>query len=424
MINENAQFMSELQLERLVGLLNLDDRKAVSTEWEIALSNSFSKFARVQYEPNLGGTSRPDLLVSDDNGIDRFVVEITSVSDAGYERDNPVDDFQMAFHELAEKKQLPAGGFQFAIGGEDVGDFPEQKTRLRLPRRAELAHFVKETYSTFLEGVKAEPNRANTHEFKDSRAEVTVTYDPRRVGFSGAGYPSYKSLKARTRNTLYEALKNKASTLKRCGFEGTRGIVVCDGGASYLSDSLGDATTFGLRAIVADFFRKHFSVSFIMVVRTILSSERSRQVRGLSRDLWLNSYLPNGPHESRLVESLYRSIDTLPRPAQLAINAYRPAGGEFRLFENSFFGGGMRSSKQIKISARTVHALLAGQLAPERYLAGHKDSVKFLEDALKQGRSMSAVHLERSENEDDDWLTIEFGDQDPAIHQFVNPHKA
>jgi hypothetical protein len=423
MINENAQFMTAMQLERLVGLLNLYDGKGASTEWEIVLSNSFSRFARVQYEPNLGGTSHPDLFVSEDNGIDPFVVEITSVSDAGYEHDNPVDDFQRAFHELAEKKQLPAGGFHFAIGDEDVGDFPEQKTRLRLPTRAELPHFVKETYSTFLEDVKAEPNRAHTHELKDSRAEVTVTYDPRRVGYSGAGYPSYKSLKGRTRNTLYEALKNKANTLKRCGFEGTRGIVVCDGGASYLSDSLGDATTFGLRAIVADFFRKHSSISFIVVVRTILSSQGSRQVRGLSRDIWLNPYLPNGPNDNRLVEALHRSIDTLPRPAQLAINAYRQAGGKFRLFENSFFGGGMRSSKQIKISARTVHALLAGQLTPERYLAGHEDFVKFLEDALKQGRSISAVHLERSENHDDDWLTIEFGGQDPAIHRFVNPHK-
>src|SRR6266853_567631 len=61
MINENAQFMTASQLERLVGLLNLDDGKGASTEWEIALSNSFSKFARVQYEPNLGGRSHPDL---------------------------------------------------------------------------------------------------------------------------------------------------------------------------------------------------------------------------------------------------------------------------------------------------------------------------------------------------------------------------
>ena len=51
------------------------------------------------------------------------------------------------------------------------------------------------------------------------------------------------------------------------------------------------------------------------------------------------------------------------------------------------------SSKRVKISARAIHALLAGQLSPERYLESHKDSVRMLEIALKQGRSIRAVHL-------------------------------
>ena len=45
----------------------------------------------------------------------------------------------------------------------------------------------------------------------------------------------------------------------------------------------------------------------------------------------------------------------------------------------------------------------------------------FLERALKQGRSIRAVQLEKSEKEDDDWLTFEFDEPDPAIHRFVNP---
>jgi hypothetical protein len=141
----------------------------------------------------------------------------------------------------------------------------------------------------------------------------------------------------------------------------------------------------------------------------------------LSREIFLNHNAPRNPSDNQLIEILARAIDTLPRPAQLAINAYRSVPGWFRLFENSHFGGGAMSSKRVKISARTVHALLAGQLDAERYLASHKDSAGFLERALKQGRSIRAVHLEKSEKEDDDWLSFEFCGPDPAIHPFVNP---
>lgn len=117
MINENAQSMTASQLDKHVRRLNLEDGQAASTEWEVVLLNSLSKLGRVQYEPDLGGSSRPDVLVSD-CGIEPFVVEITSVSDAGYELDNPVQDFETAFHELAEKKQLAPGGFDFQVGGK------------------------------------------------------------------------------------------------------------------------------------------------------------------------------------------------------------------------------------------------------------------------------------------------------------------
>jgi hypothetical protein len=419
MISENAPFMTASQTDRHVRLLNLEDGQEAGAEWEVVLLNSLSKLGRVQYEPSLGGTSRLDLFVSDCAGIEPFVAEITSVSDAGYERDNPIQDFEVAFHELAKEKQLPPGGFHFQVGGEEVGEFPEQKTRLLLPSRRDIRRFVEKTYAVFLDSIRVEPNRVHTHTLQEPRVEITVTYDPRRRGFSGAGYPSYTSLKARKTNTLYNALSMKAKTLKRCGFEGTRGIVVCDAGASYLSGLSGGVTTFSPRSILGNFFREHSTVSYIMVVRTVPYRDLT-SVR-LTRDVFLNGYLKAKASDNRLTEILYKSIDILPPPARLATNAYRSVPGWFRLLENSHFGGGSLSSKRVKISARTVHALLAGQLDSERYLASHKNFVGFLERALKQGRSIRAVQLEKSQKEDDDWLTFEFGEPDPAIHRFVNP---
>ena len=413
--------MTASQLDRHVRLLNLEDGQEAGAEWEVVLLNSLNRFGRVQYEPNLGGKSQPDLLVSGCDGIEPFVVEITSVSDAGYERDNPLRDFEDAFHKLARKKTLAPGGFDFQIGGEEVGEYPEQKTRLLLPNRGDIKRFVDDTYATFLDEIRVEPNRTRSHKLKEPTLQICVTYDPKRLGFSSTGHPSYTSLKARRNNTLFNALSKKAKQLKQCGFEGTRGIVVCDAGANYLSSLSGGVTTFRLRDILDGFFREHSTVSYVMIVRTVLSSDS--KTRGLCRDVLLNGYAQRNPSERQLIEILSKSIDILPRPAQLAINAYRSVPGCFRLFENSHFGGGAMSSKRVKVSARTIHALLAGQLSLERYLESHKDSARVLEIALKQGRSIRAVHSETSEIEDDDWLTFEIGEPDPAIHRFTNPHR-
>lgn len=302
---------------------------------------------------------------------------------------------------------------------KEVGEYPEQKTRLLLPRRDEIEQFVENTYSTFLDKIRADPNSIRIHNLKDPSVQISVTYDPKRRGFSSRGHPSYTSLKGRRTNTLFNALSKKAKALERCGFEGTQGIVVCDAGASYLSNTSGGATSFSLRDVVHEFFREPSTVSFVMVVRTVHAGNLS--VLGLSRDVFLNRYLRTNVGDTQLIEILCKSVDTLPRTAELAINAYRPARGCFRLFENSHFGGGTMSSSRVKISARTVHALLAGQLAVERFQASYEGPVRIFESALKEGRSLRGVHLEASETEDDDWLTFEFGDPDPAIIPFVNP---
>ncbi len=423
LINENAQFMSNAQIARHVRLLNLNDRRGASTEWEVVLLNSFSKLARVQYEPALGGSSRPDLLVSPHGAIEPFVAEITSVSDAGYDNDNPFREFESAFEKLAKKKHLSLGGFHFRIGGEDIGEFPEQKTRLLLPPKHELERFISETFTDFLERIALEPEKAHSHSHRDSHTSVTTTYNPKNRETSGASFPSYTSLKARETNTLYKALANKAKTLKGSGYKGTRGIIVCDGGASYLSDTSSGVTSFSLRTIVGNFFRKHSSVSFIMIVRTILSRDlgSSRHTLELSREIFLNGYLPDSPHEAALAGILYASIDTAPRPKRLAINAWRQVPASHRLLAHSRYGGGSLSSRQVKISARTVQALLAGLLPQTQFQASHKDFARFLDGTLKQGRSIIGARVEVSANDDDDWLILEFGEPDPAIRPFISP---
>ena len=48
----------------------------------------------------------------------------------------------------------------------------------------------------------------------------------------------------------------------------------------------------------------------------------------------------------------------------------------------------------------------------------------YFERKLKEGRLFSNVCIEKSNDEDDDWITFEFWDLDPAVFQFSVPKKS
>jgi hypothetical protein len=112
-----------------------------------------------------------------------------------------------------------------------------------------------------------------------------------------------------------------------------------------------------------------------------------------------------------------------PRPMRLAINSWQRVPDRYRLLANSHYGGVTLGSKRMKISARTVQALLAGQLSQLDFQRSHEDFVKLLKRTLEQGRSITETHVEVSNDEDDDWLVLEFGESDPAQHPFIHPSR-
>ena len=81
--------------------------------------------------------------------------------------------------------------------------------------------------------------------------------------------------------------------------------------------------------------------------------------------------------------------------------------------------------KPLKISSRGLHELLAGKMTLARFMDAHgwDESVRGshpnpFERALSEGRMISAISVEQVNENDDDWLSIEFGSPDPAISPF------
>jgi hypothetical protein len=119
-------------------------------------------------------------------------------------------------------------------------------------------------------------------------------------------------------------------------------------------------------------------------------------------------------------------VAKLPKPALNSYNAYiqcREPG-----YGRGHFGGHQLSRSFVKISARSVLELLAGRITASEINEAHdwlpesgrgSGMLNPFERCLREGRLITRISVDTSEDEADDWLTIEFGESDPAISPFV-----
>ncbi|MCL4502674.1 MAG: hypothetical protein M1438_12620 [Deltaproteobacteria bacterium] len=99
LINQNAQFLLKSQTQSHVNQLNLVANEAtLAFEWEIVLLYAFSKVGKVIHEKNLGGKTNPDIYFeSFAEQNNKFVAEIVTVSDKGWNRIIHMSPFRMIF---------------------------------------------------------------------------------------------------------------------------------------------------------------------------------------------------------------------------------------------------------------------------------------------------------------------------------------
>jgi len=88
-------------------------------------------------------------------------------------------------------------------------------------------------------------------------------------------------------------------------------------------------------------------------------------------------------------------------------------------------GNGKRT---VRISSRSLLALLSGELSPSEFLAPFQDlgapgQTRRLPNpfqyAVAEGRMITRIRVDPATNENDDWITFEFGDPDPLTSPFV-----
>jgi hypothetical protein len=425
MLNDNARFLRPEDVEEHVRRLNNVRDDYLSTEWEVSLLNALSKVGRVQHEPDLGGSRFVDTLFSSPLPFE-FAADITTISDQPLQKRNPTDRLWEELRRQARKWKIVTGGFDFRVGHRpEVLRGRGVRHDLLLPPVSKLQELIfNKKFGEFIGEIKRLPSRPREYCVRNTTTDVGIYYNPSRKGIWSAGHLSYTGANVLRDNPVFRALKRKAEQLKLCGYRGHKGIIICDGGCRMLAPQLSTHfAEYSIDEIVSEFFRLHSSVAFtaIFAVRHDESSSMGRGHHQLYVRIGVNPRCSgiNGPLRS-IIDQVIRHM---PTPETNAENALQRAKAWPGL--PAHFGGlRVEGDKRVKLSAITVQQLLAGTLDGTTFQQGHgfdQSTANLFAAALREGRTIKQCYVERTPDEDDDWITFELGDPDPAVTRFTVP---
>lgn len=418
-LDESSAYASAKQRQDLCKLLNTARDDYLATEWEIALLHVLSKLGSLQHEQDYPGTSHPDLLFTSNDGLS-FVADITSVSDKGLHQQNPYDALQEEFFYRQRKLGLN-GGFDLRVDSYagNVYRGSGKKPRLKLPKRADFpTRIFNADFQRFLMAVRDNPDEVRQLNIEDVVTSVHISYNPARRGYGGGSHQSIDLNAVIDKNPIHNALSSKADQLRESGYDGAKGIFLCDAGCWGLHQQNSNWQFYSTDEVVGHFLRQNQSISFVVVL--IVEEEQTAFVHTIRRIITHKVYPNRGAlHLRKRLEQLATDlVSRLPSPEQTPRNAVlhlkRKDGMIGRHLATLTQGG------SIELSARMLLEILAGKLSIGEFMQVYRkdEAQNPFKRMLEQGRLIEEITVEPHPETDDDRVTIRFGKPDSAIAPF------
>ncbi len=422
--------MSRDRVLRTVNQLNSPSSDTIPVEWEISLVNAFSHLGAVMYEPNLGGETQPDIHFLLAGSKEPMIADVLAVSDKGLDQANP---FEPLLERIKQKfstlrRRGISGHLAVRVGAISDRIYKgSEPTTLRLPQLGRFNEVIfDKRFNQFLKAISDDPDSVHTFDVKNADADVSIRFTPHLGGMS-AGHPSYTAAYSLRRNPVLNALRRKARKLKRSGFSGTSGIILCDGGCESLRPKMENWSTYTLDEIIAEFFRIRSSVDFVLAIWI----EQTPAFAVVSTPK-IQSRLFTNREKSNLNEAmlncLSKACNLLPAPSKTPLNARHHLEWLRKVKRwhegESFYGGMTVFDRTITISARVALELLSGKLDSKTFSSIYTVSkINPFQRMLEQGRVIVGVIVKPPERpeDDDEWLEFEFGEPDPSIGPFQVP---
>ena len=413
MLVENSRFVRQRPLSEHIKRLNGSDAvQRVTTEWEAVALNGLSKLGRVDHEPRLPGTSKPDAMFT--HALGTALIDITSVSDRGLDSQNPIAELSERLVELVNKRRLSIQHFRL----EAKGNWRElriggPRPRLSIPRMKDFDNAIfNEAFHRFLDDVQKARGRSQDFSVARDDVQVTITYDPSQSYFS-INHLSYTVPFSVTQNTIYAALEDKAKQLKLSQFTGLKGVLLCDGGCDTLNRHGQRGLNLDASDIIFRFLADYRLVDFVMTM--LVESDRSGRLGSEHLRLMAKAYVlqPDSPAAPLVAHLSERLPLEIPHPENTPNNAY-----DLDNKGKSFDGGGSMGSQSIKMSSRSVMGLLSGETRQEDFLLRNPHVKERFAIALREGRMLKEASIQSGQQRDDDWIEFSFSEPDPAISPF------
>jgi len=423
--------LTQTQLQAMVHRLNRGPSGLLlATEWEVSLLSAFSQCGKIEYEKDFGGKRHPDLLFqSGDSGKFEFLADITTISDVYAHEQNPYDDFCAEIRIFLQKHGHISGGLRIDVQHEMHGAYGNRKVRLLLPQKAQVQEFVKAKLGTFLALLVKEPDSDHGLFYNQSGIRFTIHYDSREKRFDGGSHFDYTVPYSKRRNPLRNALWNKAIQLLESGYTGSTGVIVCVGGCDALNERSGANGAYGCHQIIEEVFRSTLPILFVLVLRVQESRPNfpsDSSVKIVPKLYWKTGW--EKAQVSTALSAIERMSQLLPAPEDTPMNAIHSLKGSNGHIGRPLGGFSMQGGT-IKISARALTQLLAGEIELKRFLQQHglksltarEPTFAFFEQQLKRGHTLRKAFVEPDEHKDDDWIVLEYAGPDSAISPYLVP---
>lgn len=352
------------------------------------------------------------------------MAEIVTVSDKESGDRNPVEFLFNEFHRIADKCGCRQGGFDIRVGHREVGKYPDKRTELLLPPKADIPAFVGRELTPFFRSIREDPEVSDAWNYRRNGVDLAITYDPRKRGGVTGGYACPASPMSLRRNPLFAGLNAKAKQLRRSGYGGVKGIFVTDGDCRSLATAVGSGLGgWSTDQIVEAFLAEHPLIHFVTTTTYESRFRWSQQEHALNNRVYWRR-----PFDSKLTANLFPILrDTfraLPPVIESPNNASRDIRNRSQIDRGSNLGAyRWTPGHKLSISTRTFASLLAETLSPRDFrLLFYRTSppeggpiVNFFRIINQAKARVTRVFVERCDDDDDDWITFECSGRATAV---------
>lgn len=379
--------------------------------WETVVLTCFMDQPGFTHEEPLENGRKPDFQFRLPNSGILVVGDVTSVSDKGPRKENPVEHLMEDIDRVAKKRGSDRSQFDVRVEAKNVGDYHKRKVVLELPKGKDRQKFLKDELTPYIAERLKQNDYGHKKLFNSGDYRVEVTFKPKSQ-FATYGHPSFTSVLHVDRNPVWNALKAKADQLRGAPSGALRMLVLCDGGSESMRER-GLSSSIGRDEIIGEFLRRETGIEIVvsMTVKDV------QQPMGPSlmihhwawaiKETWVKADKENPAAATEIKKIINAFGSKVPKPAANAESAVRNClNMDYGI---GAWGGYRMAGSRIEIPARALQRVLAGEVTVEEFNRDHGWSHENrFAAALASGQTISSVKLFRRDESDDDYVEITF----------------